>query len=36
MDTKVKKQLTCHKMHYPRADIECLYIKKEKGRRIDL
>ena len=33
MDTKVKKQITCHRMHHSTADIEHLYIKRENGRR---
>ena len=33
MDIKVRKQIKCHRMHHPRADIKCLYIKKENGGR---
>ena len=31
MDAKVRKLITCHKMHHPRADIEHLYGKRENG-----
>ena len=33
MDTKVRKLITSHRMHHPRADIEHLYIKRENGER---
>ena len=36
MDAKVRKILTCHRIHHPRADIECLYIKRENGVLIQL
>ena len=29
MDTKVRKLITCHRMHHPRADIECLNDKRK-------
>ena len=34
MDAKVRKQITSHRMHHPRADIEYLYDKWEKGGRV--
>ena len=35
MDAKIKKLITCHRMHHPRADIECLNIKRENcGREL--
>ena len=33
MDTKVTKQITCYRMHHPRADIERLYINWENYGR---
>ena len=33
MDTKVSKQLNCHKMHHSRSDIESLYVEKENDGR---
>ena len=29
MDTKVRKLTTCHRMHHPRANIECFYVRRE-------
>ena len=31
MNTKVRKPITCHRMHYLKADKECVYIKRENG-----
>ena len=31
LDTNVIKLITCHGMHRPKADIECLYVKRENG-----
>ena len=33
MDAKIRKLMTCHRMHHPRADIERLYIKRENSGR---
>ena len=33
MSTNVKKLITCHRMHHPRADIKHLYVKRENGGR---
>ena len=33
MDTKFRKLITCYRMHCPRADIQCLYVKSENGRK---
>ena len=33
MDTQIRKLITCHRMHHPRANIERLYIKRENGGR---
>ena len=33
MDTKVRKLITCHRMHHPRADIECMYVKRKTRKR---
>ena len=27
------RKLICHRMHHPRADIECLYVERENGGR---
>ena len=35
MDTKVRKLITCHRMHHPKADIEPLFINRENiGRSL--
>ena len=33
MDTKVRKLKTCHRIHHPIADTECLYVRRENGGR---
>ena len=33
MDSNVRKQITCHRMHRPNIDIERIYDKKENGGR---
>ena len=33
MDTKVRKLITCHRMHHPREERERLYAKRENVRR---
>ena len=33
MDTKVRKLITCHRIHHPRADIERHYVKRENDGR---
>ena len=33
MDTRVRKLITCHRLHHSRADIECPYVKRENSGR---
>ena len=33
MDTKIRKLLTCNRMHHPKADVERLYIPRSEGGR---
>ena len=33
MDTKVRKLKTNHRIHHPRADIECLNVQKVNSER---
>ena len=33
MDTKVRKLITSHRIHYPKANIECFFIKRENDGR---
>jgi hypothetical protein len=33
LDRKIRKMLTVHEQHHPRADIDCLYVPKKEGGR---
>ena len=33
LDTKIKRQLTCHRMHHPKSNIHRLYLQRNDGRR---
>ena len=33
MDTKVRKLITCHRIHHPRVDRESLHLKRENSRQ---
>ena len=33
MNTKIRKLITCNRMHHPRTNIERLYVKRENGGR---
>ena len=33
LDTKIRKQLTCNRMHHPKSDVERLYVPRKKGGR---
>ena len=33
LDTKIRKQLTCNRMHHPKSDVDRLYIPRSKGGR---
>ena len=33
LDTKIRKQFTCHKMHHPKSDKDRLYVPRSKGGR---
>ena len=33
IDTKIRKQLTCNRMHHPKSDVDRLYIQRKSGGR---
>ena len=33
LDTKIRKLLTIHKQHHPKADVDCLYVPRKQGGR---
>ena len=33
MDTKIRKLITCNRMHHPKADVDRLYIPRKEGGR---
>ena len=33
IDTKISKQLTCHRMHHPKSNIDRLYLQRNNGGR---
>ena len=33
IDTKIRKQLTCNRMHHPKSDVDRLYVPRSKGGR---
>ena len=33
MDTKIRKLLTCNRMHHPKADVERLHVPRREGGR---
>ena len=33
LDAKIRKLLTCNRMHHPKADVDRLYIPRDEGGR---
>ena len=33
MDTKIRKLMTCNRIHHPKADVDRLYIRRNEGGR---
>ena len=33
MDAKIRKLLTCERMHHPKADVDRLYVPRNEGGR---
>jgi len=34
LDRKTRKLLTIHVQHYPKADVDCLYVRRKQGGRV--
>ena len=33
LDAKIRKRFTCHRMHHPKSDVDCLYVPRNQGGR---